>query len=69
MAKQGLNKIWILKTTFGLKLGEPVERERGEQRREEEEEEEEEDGDQASQGMESNLGYGCLDFCMETHLV
>ena len=32
----------ILKTTFGLKLREPVEREREEQRRREEEEEEEE---------------------------
>ena len=53
MAKQGLNKIWILKDQIGLIWGEPDGR-----RREEEEEEEkrkEEESIQESQGMETTL--------------
>ena len=48
----------ILKTTFGLKLGEPVEREREEQRREEEEK-------KKKKGRSSSKApkrYGTLDF-------
>ena len=72
MAKQGLNKIWILKDQIGLIWGEPDGR-----RREEEEEEEkrkEEESIQASQGMETTLSmdaclwYGTWIFGMKTNL-
>ena len=61
MAKQGLNKIWILKDQLGLICEgrkEPVEREGREEEEEEEEEEKKKEGssqDQAKRGME--LGF------------
>ena len=63
MAKQGLNKIWILKDQIGLIWGEPDGR-----RREEEEEEEkrkEEESIQASQGMETEFMHGFYEIMHE----
>ena len=60
MAKQGLNKIWILKDQLGLICEgrkEPVEREGREEEEEEEEEEKKKEGssqDQAKRGMETH---------------
>ena len=55
MAKQGLNKIWILKDQIGLIWGEPDGRRRKEE--EEEEKRKEEESSQASQGKETHLDY------------
>ena len=59
MAKQGLNKIWIFKDQIGLKLGEPVERERGKSKEEKK---------RKRKKMEKPR-YGTWIFGMETHLV
>ena len=55
MAKQGLNKIWILKSQIGLILGRTGwDKER---RREEEEEEEKRKKESQAKGMETHLVY------------